>query len=833
MPDTSPIVRVNKTKRLVLGKGPRDAKIMIVGEAPGKDEERLGEPFVGRAGELLTEMLGKAGIVRSECYITNVVKERPERNNIKPFVDLNRKVPPTSDDYNRYVLDLVQEINDVDPNVIVAVGGVALWALCGLKGIQKWRGSIIESSLCPGRKVIPLIHPAAALRQYIHRYYIQLDLKKVRQHSGFPEIPEDPREYILAPSMKEACGYLDECMERGLTGDYIGFDIEVASREVSCISFAHQGGTVISIPFVNQSKDYFTPDQEVLIWKKIAALLEDERIEKVAQNASFDVTFLYRRYGIRTRNLHDTMIAQAILYPEFDKGLGFITSVYTTMPYYKDEGKEGIAKAGQTLKTLGSQEAFWLYNAKDSIVLVEALPRMLEELKKQGNYPIYLAQKTLIEPFLYMTERGVRMDTDGLLRESRDAEAKLKELNAAVRDLVGYDLNTRSPKQLLNFFYTERRHKPYLKGGKPTTDETALKRLSSSKDEVVAYVARLVLQIRSLEKRNGTYFKVGLDEDNRLRGSVNIVGTKFGRISIRKTIFGTGANMQNQPPIMRKYMLPDEGYVAYEVDLSQAENRVVALLSGDANMLDAFASGRDIHKQTAGLIFGVPYSEVSNEAGSAAIAGGRYSQRDWGKKANHGLNYGMRKRKAGLLWEVPESEAGLVVDKYHKAYPGVRQWHRRIEAQMRKNRTLVNLFGRKCTFYDRWSNSLLMEAYSFVPQSTVADKLNRHGVIPFYFDQDTFHACELLMQVHDSMLFQIPISAGWEYHATVLSKLRESLEEPLEHQGRQMIIPMDAAIIGRNFYDAKRKDAPSLDLDAYDLPEQLERAYLQLTADAS
>ena len=111
-----------------------------------------------------------------------------------------------------------------------------------------------------------------------------------------------------------------------------------------------------------------------------------------------------------------------------------------------------------------------------------------------------------------------------------------------------------------------------------------------------------------------------------MRCAFNPVGTKSGRLSSSKTIFGTGTNLQNQPAEMKGYMMADDGFVLYNMDLSQAENRVVAYIAPEPSMIQAFENGTDIHSQTAGLIFRKPVDEISDEPGSCDIAGGRYSE---------------------------------------------------------------------------------------------------------------------------------------------------------------------------------------------------------------
>lgn len=596
MPDIRP--GMNQPKKLVYGTGPADAQIAIVGEAPGETEAREGIPFVGASGMLLNTLLSQVGLSRTGCYITNVIKEHPYRNNIKPFIDLDRKAIKESEAYTRYRQELKEELSEINPSLIIAVGKVSLYALTGKRGILKWRGSVLESTLLPGVKVLPIIHPADALRQYVLRHFILFDLKKAPKLAKSRELPVDNRTYILRPTFEECVTFLQNLKET----PRFAFDIEVSRGQLDCISFAPTADLAISIPFVEGPNEYFPLPQEREIIRLIAEVLESSESEKIGHNTTFDATFLLSRYGIKSRNLHDTMVAQAILFPDFPKGLAFVTSIYTDIPYYKDEGKEAMFQGGSS----GMQ--FWLYNAKDSIVLMEAFPKMLKDLERQGNLDTYHHQRSLIEPLLFIGTRGLAIDGDSLRIKAAEAKVQLAEITEQINLAAGKPINASSPKQLLEFFYGDCKIKPYLKLGKPTTDEKALVKLSHHKHPKASAVASLMLKHRKLDKLRGTYYEVKISPDGRLRCSMNPVGTKTGRLSSSQTIEGYGANLQNQPKSMKKYMHPDPGCIFIELDLAQAENRVVAYISGDDAMIDAFEQGRDLHRQTAGIIFNKAYA---------------------------------------------------------------------------------------------------------------------------------------------------------------------------------------------------------------------------------
>ena len=318
--------------KLVHSQVVKGARIVLVGEAPGAQEERTGLPFVGASGELLSRCLQKAGLRRSDITITNVFKVRPDNNNVKVFLDLSKSKPIKTAVYHESLEILKMEIEQWKPTVVCALGAVPLYALCGETSIMKWRGSILESTLVKGQKVVPTIHPAAALRQYVLAYPIIWDLQRVKEESENPKIVRPNRTYIIEPTFKETMDYLNSCRSP------LAFDIEVMREEVSCISFSYDPMVAISIPFINeQGKDYWSLEEEKIVWTKIKGILEDRGIEKVAQNGIFDISFLFQKCGIITQGLvGDSMIGWAQLFPDLSKSLGFICSVLTKEPYYKD-----------------------------------------------------------------------------------------------------------------------------------------------------------------------------------------------------------------------------------------------------------------------------------------------------------------------------------------------------------------------------------------------------------------------------------------------------------------------------------------------------------------
>lgn len=567
-------------KVLVGPEGSPNAPICLVGEAPGEQEVFARRPFIGPAGKLLDRLLASAGILRQDCYLTNVVKEQPPRtakksNDISTFVNLESKKVSETPAWQSYVKQLKEELSGVTSNVIVAVGQTALYALCGLPNlITKRRGGIYESTLLPGRKVVPIIHPSACLHggagtndfggKWEFQHYITFDLHRVKKESTFPEIRLSKRNICTSPSFQDACDWIAKIRDL----DIIGFDIECVNLELYCFSIAHSANESMCITL----KD-FSPDKEVKIIELLALALEMPGVKKLGQNILFDSHFMFRKYGIVTRNLEDTMLAAGVLFPDFPKGLDFLVSIYCDgEPYYKDEGKNQFYE-------VRDPEAFKRYSAKDSAVLFDIFPKQLEELQKTGNLGAYKRSVAMLEPLLFMQERGICADFKGMQEGKELIKRKIQCLKndldalAAANGIV--NLNWSSNDQLKDYFYITKGEKPYTirrkAGQEPkrrklrevrgrevdatnwSMDEEAKQRLTRKGHKE----AELLLEVAALEKLQGTYLEVSLKDGERFTCSFNPVrkaktgdfdsGTVSGRLSSGKNIFGEGMNMQTPP----------------------------------------------------------------------------------------------------------------------------------------------------------------------------------------------------------------------------------------------------------------------------------------------
>jgi DNA polymerase I-like protein with 3'-5' exonuclease and polymerase domains len=784
-------------------------------------------------------------IIRRDLWLTHVIKDLDAP--LAHYINIEPKKYKftISPDGYQYINELGKELKSLKLNAVVALGNVPLIALCSRMGIGKWRGSVIESTLVPGLKVIPAYSPETWVPPFFNHLNKPLvceDLLRAKHESSFKEINRIPRSILIRPSFERAISCLNYCYEVGLRGQSISVDLEVINGEVDCFSVGWCSTQSMSIPFRCSSGDYFTPSEELEILLHLAKIIQEERIVKCGATIIFDLQFLFRKYAMRPRGIiHCTQIAQKISNPDYPAGLDFVCVTHTDIPYYKQDGKKWMKLPGST-----SWDEWWNYNGMDAIVPLDAFPKQYKILEAQGNIETYNRQRKLIEPLIYMGERGIRVDVQGMMAYKDEQQHELNGLADKLNQEVGHSINFNSPAQLMDYFYKECGIKAYKKRDsknewKETSDVNALKRIFRlgvrGSDS-----ARIMLDIRSLTKRISTYLNIRkIDKDGRYRSSYKPVGAETGRISSGETIFDTGGNQQNIPHDLLRFFLFDEGYIGYSFDLSQIENRIVAYVGGVISQIEAFETGIDMHKLTASIILGKPYDQISNVDGSSDLGDGKQSERFWGKKAGHAYNYDFGYKAFALQYEMTETEAKEIYFKLDKGYPQVKQgYHLLIQEMLKRDRTVTNLFGRKRLFLgpvypDRFTphnecQGTFREGYAQLPQSTTADKINEQGIEFIYYNETNYKPIELLAQIHDSIVFQIPLSVPWIKQAEMLLKIKNSLETPLEWHGRVIPTPVDLAtgfnMCKEDMIEMKSAKIPS---DVNLLADRLQENYNKLT----
>lgn len=784
---------------------PKTAKYIIIAEQPITHDVIKGQAFSSSYATDVNNLLRAAEISPADCYFTYLIKDldRPSGFYFNPIFRQKTIIDYKITEEGQEYLDILkEELNSCFSSTIIAFGNLTLFCLLDRISQYKWRSSILESTLVPDKTVIPTLEPSTInypQNQFKNKRLIIFDMRRAKLvEEG--KWKKKVRSLIIKPSFFECLNYLQTCIYYGKLGNPISFDIEmdVFNHEMTCISLSYSPTSAISIPFVGSQGDYFTLEQEVKVMRLIARILEDPDICICGQNLSFDCQHLLHKYGIKSVNVEDTLIAQKTLLPDYSVGLDFICSSYTDIPYYKDDGK-------YWLKGVGSFEQGWRYNALDSIVCSEALPKQLEALKKQRNYYTYKRKTLSLFPYIYIMEHGIKININTMQAHYRQLRRQADETLLKLEKLAGKPLNPNSPKQIASYFYDEKGLPPYKsKSGGRSTDETAMKRISRKGFKE----AKLILKRRNLIKLSSTYLTLDkVDDDERIRCSYNPSGTRFSRASSSKSIYGKGNNLQNQPHSILTHFTADESYVFYGQDLGQAENRIVAYAGRISQMISAFENNIDIHSRTAKIMIAIYYGpEKAKHIGvkdKAPLGDGTQTWRQWGKKANHGFNYDWSYKAFALKNEISERDGKTVYSIYHKAYPGVKNgFHSYVRKCINQSRTITNYMGRKTFFADAINDNLYREAYSCIPQGTVGDIIDQRGLNFIYYNTSPiFKPVELLIQIHDQIGYQIPTPyhpscpVPWEAHVEVLQAVKKSLETPIKtHYGLPFSIPVDTTM---------------------------------------
>lgn len=749
--------------------GSKNAKVAIVGEAPGSQEDKTGKPFVGASGSLLFDVLGKYGILRRHCYITNVLKTRPPKNNFGVYYE-DSKHTRAKTTLLEARDEVRRELREVNPNVTITLGSEALKAVTGKTKISDWRGSII---IVPEiGKVVPTYHPAAILRQWDNRGIFAFDLERAVTMAGSPSYTPPSPEVTICETLEDVRVWTDYLKRY----PRLAFDIELYFTRISCISFCGEPGKAVVIPLLKGQSHYWNSIEREEVISKVGEVLTCDA-EKIGQNATFDVTTIAALWGIDTRNfLWDTMIMHHLCYPFYPKSLNFLCSIFTNYGCYWD--KVDYSKGGS--------QTLWHYNGMDSIVSFECLDPLVKELEEKGMLDYYRRYlQPLILPIAQMQNRGILVDKSKQGSINNELEKQLEEIRNEITAIVGREINPSSPKQVKELLYDEMKLPKRTKDGRVTTGVDAIYSLLTKFPD--KKVLSLIADFRSTRTVMSNHVKMRTDKDGRARCSFNIAKAYTGRLASSRSIFGSGTNFQNFPREekggVRDMIIADPGFVLVEADLKQADARFVALASGCDALLNAFASGEDVHRRMASEMFGIPIDSITPH------------ERFLGKKNIHASNYGMRSKQFALECAkgghpISEIEAGKAQNAYLNRCWEIRVWQNRVWDQLCSTRTVATHWGRSVTFLGRLDkpfNQTHRNALALYPQGSVAELINLGFLRLQAIAKDYIYP---LLQVHDSFI--------WECRESDLERVFEdvvtSWNIPIVVGGVKMVIPIDVKI---------------------------------------
>lgn len=764
----------------VATEGPPGAKIMLVGEAPGKDEDTLGKPFVGYAGKTLNNILSQAGIARHECLITNVAREKPPGNKINFYFEDSKCTKPKGVLVG-WINLLKKEIELYNPNIIVALGSTALWALTGEKKISEFRGYVLPCTLVPGKKVLATYHPQNINYEWKNLFPAVLDLRKALRHSEYSEIKEDTRVLEYDVPVRKFIDYMESLLSNE-SMTTIAFDIETLQpgSHIDILGIAHSRNYAMSVRVLNNRNPSIPENDEVLLWTTLARLLSCKKV--IMQNGSYDKGVLWFNNNILIQNFwFDTHIAAHCCWPEMPRSLGFLASICLDVPPWKGTMKDNRS----------------LYNAADCANTFGIAEFLNKEMDRLGVRKTYEFEMSLIDVALMMQLQGMRID-ETVRQELITYHTKRKqELNDALRENTGKDINYNSSKQLQQLLYLDlglpvqyKRRKTADEKHTATVDGNALRKLAMLVPDNKIF--NLILDYKKSDKLISGFLLTDISPTGRVHTSYNITGSatddegrkSFGRWSSSASIilpYGNG-NLQNIPGEARKMYRVPKGFKLLQADFVQAEAVVVSYLLGDQSMIKVFKDSfglvgearkpYDVHRITASTMFGIPFEDIDDK------------KRKIGKTIRHATNYSAGPGVLASRLGIKMSEAKKLIELYHRRNPLLRMWYQRVQEELRSGRVLVNLFGRKHRFLDRWGDSLFRSAYSFKPQSTVGDLLN-DALLRIYTELGS--EIEICMQLHDAVYCIVPEDRIDEY----VNKIYDLMHIPIVYGHETFYIDVD------------------------------------------
>jgi uracil-DNA glycosylase len=325
-------------------------KLLLVGDCQDGEAVNAGAPFGGYVDDLLREMLTKAGIPPVECEFMNVFPMRPPGGQIdKLFIKKSEASKAGCNDvaytYGSRVLHpdfrghldgLGGALGSSGAPVIVSLGPVACWAVTGQDRLSSYRGTVLSSARAGGRKVLPTYHPGDVVKQWAWRPIVVADLKKALAETAYPEIRRPARQIWIAENIRDLETF-DRLHLAKATA--IAFDIETQAGQMTCISIAPSPHVALVVPIWDKRRSdfsFWSAENEVLVRKWLHSILSRRSIlRKIAQNSTYDMTYLAEE-GIRVGGqIEDTMLAHHSIEPEMEKDLGFLASLYTTEPEWK------------------------------------------------------------------------------------------------------------------------------------------------------------------------------------------------------------------------------------------------------------------------------------------------------------------------------------------------------------------------------------------------------------------------------------------------------------------------------------------------------------------
>lgn len=772
----------------VVGRGDINSGVLLLGEALGQAEADAGMPFVGASGKMLQHYLDQIGI---NCFISNAIRCHPideSGNNRTP-------TPKEIDCCRAFTIEL---INKMKPKVIITIGKIALQQLIKI-------GLTIESAR--GKKmyfpeldtiIIPTYHPAYLMRtqdRLLYQHFVN-DLILAKQIIDLPpqrKMKANARTLADPVDIKK---YLEELVEV----PSFAFDLETRGfnhREdrITDISFCHTVGQGVHIQW-----------KHILEFEDLFRKVMASNNEKVGHNISFDLSFLMQLGFKANGSLFDTMLAYHTLNMSSEGDVGNSLYKLETLSWmmtneggYKDilASFGGIGKYQAKEDAVEVQGQLWnpddfessekgVINDYDKYLLglrTQIENKRKEKLKELNltplqyysamdsdiTYRLYKIMKPKIDSeyrdvfyniimkycysLIHMTLNGIRLDFKYMRNIAHQNEEEIEKIKIKIFNKIGYELNLNSSKEISNLMYNVlglEPNKNYVtkKGRKPAGDEEAITFFSNQKP-----ILKSILEYRTLSKQNSTYLVGFMNKADKL---THRVYPSYYQLTAtgRASCFLHTIPRDNK---IRNMVRAERGNKLICLDQSQIELRVLAMMSNDANMINAFASGHDFHTYTACVMFGIPFDSFDKKKPE------HEKLRSSAKAINFGIIFGLQARSLAEDLGITEIAALNFMNKFFSSYPNVKKFIHENEIFVQQYGYVETLYGRKRYLSKAFSSNdiekgkALRQATNTRIQSSAND-ITAIGIsrCQEWIEKNPQYRTMLVGTIHDSILIESP-----------------------------------------------------------------------------
>ena len=564
-------------------RGPRNAEILIVGEAWGENERAEGKSFTGASGKEFDAMLAEAGINPKAVLFTTLINYKPSGNDFRMLLQPNERgkkglfgdgISPTVQ-LEQGLQKLDRIIETLKPRIIIATGNWPMWYLTrkgnaktdqGYKivvGVDSWRGSQLFLEPSPWRTVsgipvLPVYHPAAVLRMYPWRKITVQDLRRATKYIAgqmvtWDDPKKDIRKLIVQPTGDEIVALVESWIKS--PDNPIVLDVETKKYRLHIVGLTRDGETCYAIPFFHITPHGFRPTYLGTEWEKIYCalykLFNFPGLKFVGQNLSYDMQFIAKFFHATPKIEWDTIIGQHVAFPALRKGLDYQSSMYCEHHvYWKDDLKEST-------DTMDTRMAC-LYNCVDLYRTFEIWQVQTKLLPALGKLPQFLRRMSLFPVLMDMMVRGININ-DRLRQEYRGDLLRmawaigywLDEIvpqSILREDYKGKSNWYQSPTYLSWFLYTKLKLRPIIdrKTKSLTTNKEALVELGDYYPQYRGLFSAILL-LRSIMVIAGNILNAPLERDGRMRTVYNLAGPDTYRLASSENVWGGGGNLQNVP----------------------------------------------------------------------------------------------------------------------------------------------------------------------------------------------------------------------------------------------------------------------------------------------